>query len=179
RSTHNTRIECIWVEVGGRFAFLSCDEWNAHPISGEGHNLSPNDLRFTGQLEHGIYMSHGEVTIHPGVVQHYLGSTSIQLSQSSQISPSSDMDDQEWEEIPLETTDLTMIASLIAEEQTAQFLHEGAQVPRDHNPFSHSGAETVFTEALEEVQAIGYIPSGLGMLEEEWDGDGYPELEVI
>lgn len=124
-------------------------------------------------------MSHGEVTIHPGVVQHYLGSTSIQLSQSSQISPSSDMDDQEWEEIPLETTDLTMIASLIAEEQTAQFLHEGAQVPRDHNPFSHSGAETVFTEALEEVQAIGYIPSGLGMLEEEWDGDGYPELEVI
>ena len=81
RSTHNTRIEHIWVEFGGRFArqwrafflrlehrhqldrynpehlwllhhlFLEeinhdcivfCDEWNAHPISGEGHNQSPN-----------------------------------------------------------------------------------------------------------------------------------------
>lgn len=124
-------------------------------------------------------MTHGsEVTIHPGVIQHYLGST-IQPLQSPQMSSSSDMYDQEWEEIPLETSDLNTIASLIADEQAAQFLHEGAQVPQDHNPFSHPGAETVFAEALEEVQAIEYIPSGLGILEEEWDEDGYPELEVI
>jgi hypothetical protein len=81
RSTRNTRIERLWVEVGKHFArrwrafftrlekhhdldsrnpahlwllqllFLKdinsdCDEfiqdWNAHPISGEGHDKSPN-----------------------------------------------------------------------------------------------------------------------------------------
>lgn len=81
RSTHNTRIERLWVEVGSQFArrwraffyrlealhgldrqnphhlwllhllFLDLinadcadfwDEWNCHPISGEGHDQSPN-----------------------------------------------------------------------------------------------------------------------------------------
>ncbi|KAJ7639840.1 hypothetical protein DFH06DRAFT_1001840, partial [Mycena polygramma] len=80
-STHNTRIERLWVEVGSQFArcwraffyrlerlhgldrtdphhlwlvhFLFLDalnedcakfqeEWNTHPISGEGHDQSPN-----------------------------------------------------------------------------------------------------------------------------------------
>ena len=81
RSTHNTHIECLWVEVDVCFArpwcaffywlerlhyldhydfhhlwllhnlFLAeinadcaayCEEWNAHPISGQGHDQSPN-----------------------------------------------------------------------------------------------------------------------------------------
>jgi len=81
RSTHNTRIERLWVEVGSQFArqwrafffrlerlhrldrsnpmhlwllhYLFLDiinddckafqaEWNAHPISGEGHDRSPD-----------------------------------------------------------------------------------------------------------------------------------------
>lgn len=80
-STHNTRIERLWVEVGSQFARawraffyrleklhgLNCknphhlwllhhlyldkinadcaefqENWNAHPISGEGHDRSPN-----------------------------------------------------------------------------------------------------------------------------------------
>ena len=91
RSTHNTYIECLWVEVGLRFArprhgffyhleqihlldrhnpyhlwllhhlFLHeisascaefCDEWNAHPISGEGHNQSPNVSAVTNFNHH-------------------------------------------------------------------------------------------------------------------------------
>jgi len=85
-STHNTRIERMWVEVGSQFvrcwrAFfyqLEClhclehdnvnhlwllhylllsminddckafqEEWNAHPISGEGHDQSPNVQYFS------------------------------------------------------------------------------------------------------------------------------------
>lgn len=85
-STHNTRIERLWVEVGTQFArrwwafflrledlhhldrrnphhlwlvhhlflFLinkDCgnfkDQWNSHPISGEGHNQSPNVCDFS------------------------------------------------------------------------------------------------------------------------------------
>ncbi|KAG1837989.1 hypothetical protein DFJ58DRAFT_668602, partial [Suillus subalutaceus] len=31
-STHNTRIECLWVEVG--YCEIFVEEWNHHPISG-------------------------------------------------------------------------------------------------------------------------------------------------
>ncbi|KAI6149919.1 hypothetical protein BKA82DRAFT_135849, partial [Pisolithus tinctorius] len=129
-----------------------------------------------GQLEHGLYVTHdSEVTIKPDAIQHYLGLA----TQSPQMSPSPDLEDQEWEDIPLESTDLTMVASLIAEEQAAQILHEGAQVPEDHNPFPYPQTEVIFGDALERLQEMEHIPSGLGMLEEEWGEDGYPEIEVI
>ena len=60
------------------------------------------------------------MTIHPEVIQYYLGSA-IQSSTSTQVSSSSDMDDEEWEDVPPETTDFAMVASLIADEQAAQF----------------------------------------------------------
>ncbi|KAI6138365.1 hypothetical protein BKA82DRAFT_4021102 [Pisolithus tinctorius] len=56
------------------------------------------------------------------------------------MSSSPDLEDQEWEDVPLESTDLTMVASLIAEEQAAQILHEGTQAPEDHNPFPYTQA---------------------------------------
>lgn len=119
------------------------------------------------------------MTIHPEVIQYYLQGSAIQSSPSTQVSSSSDIDDEEWEDIPPETPDFTMVASLIADEQATQFLNEGAKVPGDQNPFNHTDAEAVFKQALDEVEAVGHIPSGLGMLEEEWDEDGYSEIEVI
>ncbi|KAI5992294.1 hypothetical protein F5J12DRAFT_897314 [Pisolithus orientalis] len=77
------------------------------------------------------------------------------------MSPSPDLEDQEWEDIPLESTDLTMVASLIAEEQAAQILHEWAQVPEDHNPFPYPQTEVIFKDALERLQEMEHIPSCL------------------
>ncbi|KAJ3759422.1 hypothetical protein EV360DRAFT_94143 [Lentinula raphanica] len=77
-STHNTRIERLWVEVGShlerknsyhiwllQYLFLDsinedCStfqkEWNVHPISGEqGNNESPHDKHLLGMIQHGIY----------------------------------------------------------------------------------------------------------------------------
>ncbi|KAF8054959.1 hypothetical protein FPV67DRAFT_1391983, partial [Lyophyllum atratum] len=74
-STYNTRIERLWVEVG-RHINQDCEifqsTWNAKPISGEGHDQSPNDLRFIGQLEHGVYMDDCE-GVHPDVINEFYG----------------------------------------------------------------------------------------------------------
>ena len=91
----------------------------------------------------------------------------MQSSSSTQVSSRSDIDDEEWENIPPETPDFTITASLIADEQPTQFLNEGAKVPKDQNPFNHIDAETGFKQALNEVEAVGHIPSGLSMLEED------------
>jgi len=132
-------------------------------------------MRFMGQLEHGLYMTN-EVTIHPDVIQHYLGFAG---QSNSQMSSSLDSDTQEWEDIPLDSTDLTTVATLVAEEQATQILHEGAQVPNDDNPFPTPQAEMVFQDAFERLHEMEHIPSGFGILEEEWGEDGYPETEVI
>ncbi|KAI5994957.1 hypothetical protein EDC04DRAFT_2586052, partial [Pisolithus marmoratus] len=203
-STHNTHIEQAWVEVGQRFAcpwqafflrlerlhhldrsdpnhlwvlhhlFLHeinadcttfCEEWNAHPISGEGHDQSPNDLQFTGQLEHGMYKDDA-TTIHPHVYAHY----GVEHSQ--------DQDDADWEDIGDHGNEISDLPSRIAAEQSSQFLHEAAEVPGHINPFT-AATLAAFTGALAQVQQLNHIPTGLGIREEEWDSDGYPEIEVI
>ncbi|KAK6992373.1 hypothetical protein R3P38DRAFT_2386233, partial [Favolaschia claudopus] len=129
-STHNTRIERLWVEVGSQFArrwraffyrlealhgldcrnphlccsfwkkihfifhthhlwlihFLFLDlinedcenfrqEWNCHPISGEGHDMSPQAMCFEGQLRNGIYIDESDDCdgVHPNVIQRFYG----------------------------------------------------------------------------------------------------------
>ncbi|KAF9246834.1 hypothetical protein BU15DRAFT_69696 [Melanogaster broomeanus] len=212
-STHNTRIERMWVETGVRFTrpwraffhrlewlhqldhsnqhhlwllhylFLAeinadcatfTEEWNAHPISGEGHNESPNDMRFMGQLEHGLYME-DEITLHPGVLNHYYGSNEHQHEDNSEGS------DADWEDLEDEgdAGHHADLPSRIAEEQAVQFLHEAAEVPGQTNPFDHQDLENTFMQALNVVQELGHIPSEFGIREEEWDQDGYSEMETI
>ncbi|KAJ6481611.1 hypothetical protein DFH09DRAFT_1253181 [Mycena vulgaris] len=110
-STHNTRIERLWVEVGSQFArrwraffyrlealhgldrtnphhlwllhllFLDlinedCDdfraEWNCHPISGEGHDQSPEVAISHIGVQDGVYVDDYE-DIHPSVLERYYG----------------------------------------------------------------------------------------------------------
>ncbi|KAH7903565.1 hypothetical protein BJ138DRAFT_1020415, partial [Hygrophoropsis aurantiaca] len=158
---------------------IFCEEWNAHPISGEGHDQSPNDMRFMGQLEHGIYME-DELHIHPDIIQHYYGSSA--QGEHPTPPPVESTDEEEWEDVEMTTEAATGYAdlpSLIADDQAPQFLHDGVSVPKHASPFPESELEDAFWLALREVQELDYIPAGYGMIEEEWDGEGYPEIEVI
>ena len=141
-------------------------------------------MRFIGQLEHGLYVDN-DLTIHPEVMNHYYGSRIA--SQQEQTHSETNLDeqdsDEEWEEVEDDEAvtsghhaDLT---SWIAEEQAPQFLHEPANVPKQTNPFNHQGLEIVFKQALDKVQGLGHIPSGLGIREEEWDDEGYSKMEAI
>lgn len=91
-------------------------------------------------------------------------------------------DDDEWEDIA-DDSEMTIghsdLPSIIADDQASQFANDGAAVPMEISPFSTSNWEEVFKLALQQVQEIGHVPYGFGIQEEEWDVDGYPEIEVI
>ena len=138
-------------------------------------------MRLIGQLEHGLYIENN-LTIHPEVINHYYGSRTdqVELQAITELDDSQNGgDDNEWEDVNEEEEVTGDIASCIADEQASQFLHKAANVPKQTNPFNNQDLQAVFQQALNQVQGIGHTPNGLGIRKEEWDSEGYPEVEVI
>ncbi|KAG5222584.1 Integrase catalytic domain-containing protein [Salix suchowensis] len=200
-STHNTRIERLWGEVGGQFArawrgffhrlqqrhqldrnnphhlwilhrlFLTminndCEEfrvnWNSHPISGEGHEQSPDDLRFMGNLQHGVYQRN----------------TNTLSGSIPNLSLRSDETD-EWEDIVPNMEDLVADPEAwhAAFDET-DVRDEPVKVPSSGCPFAAEEHE-VFERLLQSLQDQAIVPAGYGILPSEWMEDGYPQVEVI
>ncbi|KAI9568349.1 hypothetical protein HD554DRAFT_2022330 [Boletus coccyginus] len=218
RSTHNTRIERVWVEVGTQFArrwrafftrleglhmlnpcdpnhlwllhvlFLDAinddcqrfrDEWNHHPISGpDMNNKSPCDLRFLGQMCHGIYRDDCE-GIHPDLIHEFYGVEGAPLQRSSGAGnptdeesgdDESDGDDNQMPE--------DRIADFINRQQQEHVHHEAVHVPTLKSPFT-DGDEARFFTMLREVVSQKILPSGFGLMPAEWDTDHYPVFGSI
>ena len=136
-----------------------------------------------GHLKHGFYVQN-ELTLHPDMLAHYYGSGSTSQSRQSQteINSNGQNSDEEWEDvedIEAGSVPYTKLPSLIAEEQASQFLHKVAKVPKHINPFDHEDLENVFKQALDEVKKLNHMPFELGVREEEWGNEGYPEIEII
>ncbi|KAJ4465421.1 hypothetical protein C8J55DRAFT_407249, partial [Lentinula edodes] len=217
-STHNTRIERLWVEVGSQFGrawrafffrleglhgldrknrhhlwllhtlFLDeinndCKEfqenWNAHPISGEGHDCSPNDLIFLGRLEHGAYEDCPDV--HVDLLNRCYGVHGKPIErQTHQTGAGHPADEEEtlgteegkeWHGIHGETdTD--------NEEWAGIFNQEAIEAPKHADPFQSGYYRSAFTTALEQLKESGQIPTGYGIHHTEWDA-GYPSFGVI
>ncbi|KAF8880144.1 hypothetical protein BD779DRAFT_1446406, partial [Infundibulicybe gibba] len=211
-STHNTRIERLWVEVGSQFArqwraffyrlerlhrldrknphhlwllqylFLNvinhdCQtfqaEWNAHPISREGHDQSPNDMRFTGQILHGMYID-DVAGVHPDILNECYGT----YGHSA-------------DEVPIESEDelvesgsvagrrLEGLGNIIADAQDQNFHHEPTSVPEITNPFYSDQHMDAFETTLRVMKAQDIIPTDIGLLPAEWEDGDYPSVEVI
>ncbi|KAH7919743.1 hypothetical protein BV22DRAFT_1022427, partial [Leucogyrophana mollusca] len=213
RSTHNTRIERLWVEVGSQFArswraffhrlerlhhlerdnaahlwllhhlFLNeinadCksfqDEWNAHPISGEGHDRSPCDMRFMGQTQHGLY-NDDCAGIDPTVINERFGVHGPEIHRhpaqtGAGHASDEEEDDEDTENVGEEAAHL---------EADANSHHEPVSVPKHANPFPNDQYEQAFKTALATVVRRDMIPMGYGILQDEWDDDSYPSMEVI
>ncbi|KAF8063978.1 hypothetical protein FPV67DRAFT_1419869, partial [Lyophyllum atratum] len=209
-STHNTRIERLWVEVGTQFVrrwrgfffrlerlhnlernnpqhlwlihhlFLDTinmdcaafqAEWNAHPISGEGHDQSPNNMRFEGQTLHGMY---DDCTgIHPDIIKTFYSQRENPSSHgdgnSANEHPDRELAEEDWQDME----------NAVAVAHEKNFNHEPVNVPKHADPFPDEGVRRAFTLALADVQSNGLVPTGLGLLPEEWDDDTYPSFEMI
>ncbi|KAJ6492442.1 hypothetical protein C8R47DRAFT_975885, partial [Mycena vitilis] len=204
-STRNTRIERLWVECGSQFVRpwrgffsrlerlhhldvdrpehlwllhalfldainLDCQEfqtaWNSHPMSGnETFDKSPNDMRLLGQAQLGVYRDECE-GLHPDTIDKYYG-----VFGADRVGPPG------AEDVPEE--DETLDAR-IGVDQNPQIRHEAIEVPDHRNPFGEdSDTESEFFEVLAEVVRQKITPAGYGMLPEEWDEDGYPDVEVL
>ncbi|KAJ8076992.1 hypothetical protein PM082_001415 [Marasmius tenuissimus] len=59
-------------------------EWNSHPISGEGHNMSPNDMRFLGMTTEGVYIDDCTGMTSSEIHDHYGADTDHHERPSSQ-----------------------------------------------------------------------------------------------
>ncbi|KAJ6511625.1 hypothetical protein DFH09DRAFT_941989, partial [Mycena vulgaris] len=220
-STHNTRIERLWVEVGSQFArrwraffyrlealhnldrtnpnhlwllhylFLDminrdCDEfqaeWNSHPISGAGHDESPNDMFLLGQLEHGVYIDDCD-GVHPDIIRDLYGVHGAVIQCAPGETGAGQLDD---EEVPLlgdnvldlDQEDWEDMIDGVGAANKHQFHHEPVPVPKHSNPFS-DGALQIFYTSLAEANRLQIIPPGYGLRQDEWVDGAYPAFEIL
>ncbi|TDL30236.1 hypothetical protein BD410DRAFT_709365, partial [Rickenella mellea] len=77
--------------------------------------------------------------------------------------------------------DDTQEAEDIAADQNVHIRHDPIEVPEDACPPSLRSREEMarFRDILQELQRMEVVPSGLGVSEQEWGNDGYPDIEVI
>ncbi|KAJ7800219.1 hypothetical protein B0H13DRAFT_1673037 [Mycena leptocephala] len=142
---------------------------NAHPMNGhETFNESPNDMRLLGQAQLGVYRDDCE-GLHPDTIEKYYGVFGAErFGQSGAGHP------------PDEDVEHPSLAERIGVEHGPQVRHEAIDVPDHRNPFSNdSEAETKFFRVLTEVVKQKITPAGYGLLSEEWDEDGYPDVEIL
>ncbi|KAG1722056.1 hypothetical protein EDB19DRAFT_1646053, partial [Suillus lakei] len=157
-------------------------EWNVHPISGEGHDQSPNDMRLMGQLEHGLYADDCE-GVHPDIIRQYYGTAGKPIHCAPHQTGAGHPSDEEWEDVndaeDIDTEDLQELPQLIAADHDAHFHHKSVRVPKHASPFSSATLHDTFCQALAQVREAEHIPDGFGILPHEWDDDEYPSHEII
>lgn len=86
----------------------------------------------------------------------------------SDIEDGEDLNEDQWEELEDE----------IVAANEANFHHEPVAVPKHTNPFPTDEFAAAFDAALAAVRVEGTLPSGYGLLAEEWE-DMYPSYEII
>ncbi|KAJ7599816.1 hypothetical protein C8J56DRAFT_879593 [Mycena floridula] len=164
-------------------------EWNAHPISGEGHNQSPNiqDMRFMGQTQLGVYIDEFSGTA-PSVLEHYYGTTRGSVRRRPHQTGAGHPADEESsdEEITGDSSDSDSSASRsadladqIAEDHDSNFLHDAVDTPRRVNPFPEPTVRRIFEDALATITGAGHVPAGFGILPDEWEDGEYPSFEIL
>ncbi|KAJ7587400.1 hypothetical protein C8J56DRAFT_1050619 [Mycena floridula] len=129
--------------------------WNSHPISGEGHDKSPNEMQFLGQARFGRYHDDCD-NIHPETIRKYYAVEGRRARRGG--------NETEQEERMMKT----------------QIKHEAVKVPRHANPFINSPEhENAFFKTLAEVIETEVVPAGYGILPTEWDEEGYPDTVTL
>ncbi|KAJ6494116.1 hypothetical protein C8R47DRAFT_1267661 [Mycena vitilis] len=220
RSTHNTRIERLWVEVGSQFArrwraffyrlealhgldrtnpnhlwllhrlFLDkinddCVEfqmqWNSHPISGAGHDQSPDDMFLLGRLENGVYLDDCD-GVDPGVISELYGTHGSVIQRAPGETGAGQLDDEDVPgvdgNLELEEEDWEDMIGDVEAANEHHFHHEPVAVPKHQNPFSDDALQ-IFEDALAEADRVQVIPPGYGLLPEEWENNTYPAFEIL
>ncbi|KAJ7722827.1 hypothetical protein B0H16DRAFT_493308, partial [Mycena metata] len=157
-------------------------EWNHHPISGEGHDQSPEDMCFLGQVHDGMYVDDCE-GVHPNVIQRYYGTHGPVLRRAAGQTGAGQLDD---EEISLPPDDLSIdseqdddLVEQIEEAHAENFHHDAVPVPKHADPFSDDESMELFYASLEEAIHQRLVPPGYGLRPEEWGDEGYPSVEVL
>lgn len=144
------------------------------------------DLFFLGQTRFGIYKDDCE-GVHPETIEQYYGVDGELRRNHTEAGAGHPADEQEADGQDIENTIGKIegtfahedLAEQIANNQKPHVRHEGAPVPLHTNPFQHAEAESRFFGVLGEVVKNGIIPTGYGMLIDEWEDGIYPDVEYL
>ncbi|KAF8440073.1 hypothetical protein L210DRAFT_3401783 [Boletus edulis BED1] len=199
RSTHNTRIERLWVEVGTQFV----RRWRAFFTRLERlHMLDPSDPRHIWLL-HTLFLDsinddsddfREEWNCHPisgpdtndksPADLRFLGQTTLGVYRDDcdglpvdVIEEAYGVDGPERVRQPHEEDSLRNENH--AGDTTAHEAHEAVHVPLPGNPFSCDGIEAQFYAMLQEVIVHDITPENLGLTDSEWEDGSYPIYETI
>ncbi|KAK7678905.1 hypothetical protein QCA50_018045 [Cerrena zonata] len=147
-------------------------EWNAHPISGKGGNRSPNDLRLLGQTEHGVYVDEMEGVPVEELAEYYGVHGQARERRRGQTGaghPQDEDDDHGNSDHEFEGN---------SDDGTEEEEAESVPVDESHPPFNEHYLN-IFRNALQQVRNEVIIPEEYGILENEWEENGYPTVETI
>ncbi|KAJ7769858.1 hypothetical protein B0H16DRAFT_1715509 [Mycena metata] len=162
------------------------DEWNCHPISGEGHDQSPEDMCFLGQVEGGVYVDDYE-NVHPSVLARYYGVHGAPTRRPAGQTGAGQLED---EDVPMpsfvnadsddEDSDIEEgLEAQIEAAHAANFHHEPVPVPKHSEPFDDEDLMELFYNALDAANEGAMVPPGYGLLPQEWDDGIYPTFEIL
>ncbi|KAJ3966690.1 hypothetical protein EV361DRAFT_808597, partial [Lentinula raphanica] len=147
-----------------------CNDWNSHPISGEGHDQSPKDLRLLGRIEHGQYRDDCE-GLDPAIIEKYYGVDLDEMEEDGESSADSDSGS--------DLGDFDDLEDRIAEDISSQLHHAPVPVPKHNNPFTTVDQQNLFHSCLLEYLDENIIPDGYSVKPEEWGLEGYPTFKIL
>jgi hypothetical protein len=167
------------------------------------HTFIKQEMRFHGKLQHGVYDDCEG--IHPSVIAHYYGeedmvgwSSADRTEEDMNIDVSDDDSEDEWSSIDgdgefedsedndvMDETGNGDVVEMSLEEKLGQdqaelnIRHDPAPVPDHADPFQNDDELDIFVKALAAMEQSQVVPSGYGLLHDEWSNEGYPSFEII
>lgn len=140
-------------------------------------------MRLLGETTEGVYAEDPMDAIHPDIIDRYYGVVGPERLRNP-MQTGAGVIDEEDHALDIDASVLTEeneehLENMITEDQEHNIRHAPVRVARHQNPFETEGEEVDFFAILAMVASGDIVPEGYGVLQEEWDDDHYPELEVI
>jgi hypothetical protein len=136
------------------------------------------DLRFIGQLKHGVYDDDCK-GVHPDVINQYYGTSGDRSHRPKSQTGAGHPKDEAESDSEMDTSEGKAVLQGINSDQWRHVRHEGIDVPHHYNPFGGEGKDLQFFEVLAKVVEQEVHPNGYGLHPNEWEEESYPVLEWV
>jgi hypothetical protein len=139
------------------------------------------DIRFLGQLTEGVYRHDPLDGIHPDAINRYYGVEGRRLRRPrNQTGAGISEDEPEDNDGDAQPSEEEQLENRIEADLAQNIRHEPVKVAQHRSPFKDEDLQQHFLSLLEALFAEpGVLPEDYGVLEDEWEEEDYPEIEVF
>ncbi|KAK6988415.1 hypothetical protein R3P38DRAFT_2573347 [Favolaschia claudopus] len=165
------------------------EEWNLHPLGGRttNDNCPMVHIRFLGQTTHGLYDNPGVEErdplegIHPDAINRYYGVAGRRRRRRrNQTGAGIESDDELEDDEEVEPSLAEELENRVQADLQHNIRHQPVKVAQNRSPFADAEDKRRFLVLMRALlDRPDIVPVDYGVTEEEWDDDGYPEIEVF